>query len=94
MGDVGKNLWDSIVRTLTPAIIGAALNMFVTLDIPVDPGFVPALEGFIVVLFGAIYYVAIRLLETYVSPKFGWLLGKAKQPEYVGKHVESSEVDS
>jgi hypothetical protein len=37
------------------------------------------------VLVGAGYYVGVRLAERYLSPKFGWLLGVAKQPEYPAK---------
>jgi hypothetical protein len=31
---------------------------------------------------GGVYYLASRLLERYVSPNFGWLLGAPLQPVY------------
>jgi hypothetical protein len=73
-------LWASIVRTLTPLIVGSVLGWFVTTGITLDDRFEGLLTLVISGLLTGTYYVAVRLLETYVTPKFGWLLGLAKTP--------------
>ena len=73
-------LWASIVRTFTPIIVGSVLGWFVTTGITVDDKFEGILTLAITALLTGTYYVAVRLLETYVTPKFGWLLGLAKTP--------------
>jgi cation transporter-like permease len=78
-----RSLFDSIVRTFTPLIVGNVIGWFVTADIPLDPEFETALTLVIGGAFSALYYVAVRVFEVYVSPKFGWLLGLAKKPVYV-----------
>lgn len=30
----------------------------------------------------AAYYIAVRAMEHYVNPRFGWLLGLARKPQY------------
>lgn len=77
-----KALWDSIVRTVTPIAVGMVLGWVATLGITLDPQFESALTLVIGGAFATIYHIAVRLLETYVTPKFGWLLGLAKQPDY------------
>lgn len=73
-------LFASVVRTLVPVIVGAVLSWAVSIGLTVDPEFEPLLGAALTGLFTAIYYTAVRLLETYVTPKFGWLLGLAKTP--------------
>lgn len=65
-----------------PTIVGAVLGWFTArgLELPADAE--AQLTGFLMWLATAVYYVAVRLAETYLSPKFGWLLGLAKQPSY------------
>jgi len=77
-----KALWDSIVRTLVPVVVGAVLGWVTTTGIKVDPEFAPALTLVVTAAFTGVYYIAARLLELYVTPKLGWLLGLAKQPDY------------
>ncbi|MGW9587512.1 hypothetical protein [Microbacterium sp. NPDC055455] len=82
VGGTMKALWDSLVRTVVPIAVGAVISFFVAQGIELDPEFEGAL---FLVLTGAlqgVYYGAVRLFEIYVSPKFGWLLGLAKAPEY------------
>lgn len=78
-----RSLFDSIVRTFVPIIVGAVVGWFVTAGITLDPEFETALTLVVGAAFSGIYYVAVRVFETYVSPKFGWLLGLAKEPVYV-----------
>lgn len=85
-----KALFDSLVRTFTPIIVGAVLGWFTTSGITLDPEFETALTLVIGALFAGLYYLAVRVFEVYVSPKFGWLLGLAKQPDYF-KRVKVTE---
>lgn len=85
-----KPLFDSLVRTFTPIIVGAVLGWFTTSGIKLDPEFETALTLVIGALFAGLYYLGVRLFELYVSPKFGWLLGLAKQPDYY-KRVKVTE---
>lgn len=73
-------LWLSIVRTIVPLIVGGALSLWARAGIDVDPAFAEALTAVLFAGFTAVYYVGVRLLETYVAPKLGWLLGAAKSP--------------
>lgn len=77
-----KNLFDSLVRTFVPIIVGAVLGFFVTRGIELDPEFESALIVALTAGFNGVYYLLVRLFETYVSPKFGWLLGLAQTPDY------------
>lgn len=77
-----KSLWESITRTFTPIVVGAVLGWFATSGITLDPQFESALTLVVGGAFAGIYYLAVRVFELYVSPKFGWLLGLAKAPEY------------
>lgn len=85
-----KTLFDSLVRTFTPIIVGGVLGWFTTAGIALDPEFEGALTLAVSGLFAGLYYLAVRLFEIYVSPKFGWLLGLAKQPDYF-KRVKVTE---
>lgn len=82
------SFWASLVRTVTPIIVGWVVSLLVSAGIPVDDEFRGAIEGLVTAGAAAAWYAIVRLLETYVTPKFGWLLGLAKAPEYVGKHAK------
>ena len=79
-----KDIWDSLVRTFIPIIVGTVIGWFAAAGITVDPAFEPSLVAGLTAAAGAVYYAIVRVLETYVSPKFGWLLGLAKAPTYTG----------
>lgn len=74
-------LWASIVRTVVPIIVGAVLGFFASANLPLDPDVEGLLTTVVTLLLTTAYYVAVRLFETYVSPKIGWLLGWAKSPD-------------
>jgi hypothetical protein len=80
MSDAASALWASIVRTLVPIVVGSVVGALVSLGINLDPEFEVALTTLLTAAFSLIYYVAVRLLETFVTPKLGWLLGLAKAP--------------
>lgn len=88
-----KALFDSLVRTVVPLIVGAVLSFFVTRGIALDPEFESSLTVALTAAFTGVYYLAVRLFEVYVSPKFGWLLGLAKQPEYAVRPAETARVN-
>jgi hypothetical protein len=39
-------------------------------------------QGALTTVLTVAYYALVRILERYVTPKFGWLLGLAQQPVY------------
>lgn len=80
MSNTAAALWASIVRTLVPVVVGAIVACAVRAGIQLDPEFEAALGAVLTAVFTAVYYIAVRLLETYVTPKLGWLLGFAKAP--------------
>ena len=78
-----KAVFDSLVRTVVPYIGGAVISWLTTAGMELDSEFKASLTAGLMALFGTIYYIGVRLLEVYVAPKFGWLLGLAKSPVYV-----------
>ena len=81
MKEAASALWASIVRTVVPIIVGFFLQVAVTWNIVLDPEFEGLLTALLTVVFTTAYYVAVRLFETYISPKLGWLLGWGKSPD-------------
>lgn len=75
-------LWASIVRTVVPVVVGYVLALFVKMGFEVGDDLAMAVEGVITAVLTGAYYVGVRLLEVYVTPKFGWLLGLAKSPDH------------
>lgn len=84
-----KDFYDSIIRTLIPIIVGSVVGFFTARGIDVDSELTTSLTALIMIVAGGVYHAGVRLLERYVSPKFGWLLGLAQEPHYRsgGKHV-------
>ena len=80
MSNAASALWASVVRTIVPVIVGAVLSWFVSIGITLDAQFEVLFGTLLTAIFTSIYYVAVRLLETYVTPKFGWLLLFPKTP--------------
>lgn len=65
----------SLIRTVTPVVVGWLIALLPSLDSAATGAFVSS-------LLAALYYALVRVLEDRVSPKFGWLLGLAKTPGY------------
>lgn len=78
-----KALGPSIVRTVTPIVVG----VLVTLLARVGFEWTPSPEAIIIVSAGvsSVWYVIVRLLETRGRDAWGWLLGLPSQPQYVGR---------
>lgn len=87
MSETAAALWASIVRTIVPLVVGGVLSLAVAINVPLDPEFETLLAALLTALLTALYYVAVRLFETYISPKLGWLLGYAKSPDSYSRDV-------
>lgn len=75
LGDIGA----SIVRTVTPIIIGVILAVIGTDVAGVDEA---SLTPVISALLAALWHALVRVLES-KWPSMGWLLGLPKKPVYV-----------
>lgn len=73
--DTLASLW----RTVVPYIVGFGLVQLARLGVHVDSA---SAVGALTAAFGSGYYALFRVLEAHVSPRFGWLLGLARPPQY------------
>ena len=80
MSNTASALWASIVRTVAPLIVGFVVTWATGLGITLDDQFGPLLTTVVAGAISGLYYIAVRLLETYVAPRLGWFLGLAKTP--------------
>lgn len=80
--DAGKNLYDSIVRTYVPLVVGALAAYLIARGLPVPGEVATAATVALTAALQGFYYVGVRLLEEQVNPKFGRLLGREKKPTY------------
>lgn len=75
------NVMPSVIRTGVPLVVGVGVSFAAAKGIHVSP----ETEAQVVVLIGAAaastYHWLVRLLEEH-WPRFGWLLGLARSPEY------------
>ena len=79
--DAGGVLWASLVRTVVPVIVGGALGALAAHGLEVDPEVEGAATAVLTSAGSLGYYAVVRLLEVYVAPWWGWLLGLAKSPD-------------
>lgn len=73
-----KNVRHSIVRTLTPIIVGWLLTAAARANFDIDEG---SLTNVVQAVVTGAYYIAARLLEEHRGA-WGWLLGLARPPIY------------
>jgi Zn-dependent protease with chaperone function len=73
------NLYVSLIRTGIPALVGWLVALASRHGLGLDG---QALNEVLVPVAAFCYYAAFRLAEEYVSPRFGWLLGYARPPQY------------
>lgn len=75
----------SLIRTFVPVLVGQIITWLAAQGILDATG---EISGLLITVFTLVfttaYYALARYLETFVSAKFGWLLGYAKAPEYKG----------
>lgn len=77
-----QNLLPSYIRTLVPYLVGLVVSWLTTKGINVPENYQSEAIATLTVVFGQLYYIIIRWLETRVNPRLGVLLGKAKAPTY------------
>ncbi|MFE2578851.1 hypothetical protein [Streptomyces sp. NPDC059378] len=73
------NLYVSMIRTGIPALAGWLVTLAASHGLGLDA---QALAGVLTPVAAFCYYAVFRLAEQYVSPKWGWLLGYARPPQY------------
>jgi hypothetical protein len=71
----------SVIRTLVPVVVGTLLAAAAKAGFDIDEGLATEI---VATVFITLYYAGVRWLEVNVAPKWGWLLGVAKAPEYKG----------
>lgn len=74
----------SLIRTNTPALVGAIVGLLVSIGLQVPADAVAGLTAFLGFLFTGLYYLIVRLLEE-KYPQIGILLGFAKSPDSYSK---------
>ena len=84
-----RNLGPSIIRTVTPWVVGVVVTLLARWGID----WTPSPEALVIVtgLVGAAYYALVRILETRGRQAWGWLLGLPKQPVYPGAQPPKGE---
>jgi len=65
------------VRTIVPFIVAWLITFGLRHGVNLH-----GYQAAVTVVVGAVYYALVRLLERYITPQFGWLLGLAQQPVY------------
>jgi hypothetical protein len=75
-----RDLGPSIVRTVTPYVVGVVVTLLARWGID----WTPSPEALVIVagLVSAAYYALVRILETRGRQAWGWLLGTPKAPTY------------
>jgi hypothetical protein len=73
--DTLASLW----RTIVPLLVGTVAAWLAHAGIGVDSA---AAVAWLTAAFSAAYYALFRVLEAHASPRFGWLLGLARPPQY------------
>jgi len=74
-----RSFLPSVLRTFVPLVVGYFTAWPVAGWFGLQDDQVTALVTIIVT---AVYYLAVRVVETYVYPNAGWLLGWAGRPVY------------
>jgi hypothetical protein len=70
-----KNLLASIVRTVAPMAVGSVATWLARkYDVVLDEATKASALIYITGVVSGLYYVAVRLVETYVTPKISFLL--------------------
>lgn len=74
-----RSFLPSVLRTVVPLLVGyfAAWPVAGLLGLQDDQ-----ITNLVTLGVTVLYYAAVRALETYIGPRFGWLLGYAARPVY------------
>lgn len=92
MSEALQALWASVVRTVTPAIVGAITSALVAANLTISEDLEATLSAALFAIFTSIYYIIVRVLETYVAPRFGWLLLLPKSPTGYSRDATHSDT--
>jgi hypothetical protein len=87
-----QDFWTSLLRSAVPAIVSAVVNWLAHKGFEIDANGINGLEATLFALGYTLYYSFARLLELYVNPKLGWLLGSPKAPVYTPQVVTPEPV--
>lgn len=80
----GKGISDfaaSLIRTVTPTLVGAGLAALGTIGLHVSGAYEPVIDAGATFVLGGAYYTIVRAIEV-KYPKIGWLLGVPRKPVY------------
>jgi hypothetical protein len=80
MLDKLRDLAPSVVRTVTPWVVGVIVTLLARWGIHWTPS--PEALTIVTGLVAAAYYALVRILETRGRQAWGWLLGVPKAPTY------------
>lgn len=84
MSDTQYTLLLSLWRTFVPYLVGFICTGAAKWGLDLNDD---AVESFLVLVFGTVYYAGSRWLEQNKGKRWGWLLGCARQPLYLrGRH--------
>ena len=84
-----SSLYTSVVRTFVPILVAVLVNIGLRVGLEIEE---EAIAGAVTAVVTTLYYVAVRWLETNLSPAWGWLVGKASAPQYLNNQpVETVE---
>lgn len=81
----------SLIRTNVPIVVGAFVAWLISLGIEVPEGSEGPLVVGLTALIIALYYTAVRWLET-KWPAFGYLLGSKREPAYPGAGTDDNDA--
>lgn len=88
-----RNLIFSFVRTWAPIVVGGVLSWLavhakLVVDEQTKAGLVILFTG----LFQGVYYFAARMLETYVSPKFSFMVADVRKGDSAPIYPDPTET--
>lgn len=75
-----RDLAPSVVRTVTPYVVGVLVTLLARWGIDWKPS--PEVTTLVAAGVSALYYALVRILETRGRQAWGWLLGLPKPPTY------------
>lgn len=75
-----RDLAPSVVRTVTPYLVGALVTLLARWGVDWHPS--AEVTSLVAVGVSAVYYALVRILETRGRQAWGWLLGLPKAPTY------------
>lgn len=75
-----RSFGPSVIRTVVPLIVSVVIGWPVAEQLGISEGQATVAATAVV---GGLYWLIVRLIEQYVQPNAGWLLGYASAPVYV-----------